>query len=347
MHGNRGRRALEAGLVAMVGLLLAVGTAACSDDGDDRSLTVYSGRGEELVGPLLAQFEDDTGIDLEIRYGGTAELAALILEEEDRSPADVYFGQDAGALGALEAEEAFHTLPAELLERVDPTFRSRTGAWVGVSGRARVVAYSTERVSADALPTSVFALTDSIWQGRVGWAPTNGSFQSFVTAMRELHGDDVTAQWLRDMLANEVQEYPNNSSQIQAIADGEIDLGLVNHYYLWRFRAENPSIPVENLYTDPGGAGALINVAGVGIVGTSDHPELAEQFVDYLLSAPAQDYFASAQEDDGFEYPLIAGVMANVALPPLAELNPPDLDLTSLADLQGTLDLLREAGALP
>lgn len=346
MHGIRVRRAVASGLVAAA-VLLAMGAAACSDDGDGRTLTVYSGRGEELVGPLLAQFEDDTGIDLEIRYGGTAELAALILEEGDRSPADIYFGQDAGALGALEAAEAFRPLPSALLERVAPRFRSGTGAWVGVSGRARVVAYSTERVAADARPNSVFDLTDPRWEGRVGWAPTNGSFQSFVTAMRELHGEDVTAQWLRDMLANGVQEYPNNSSQIQAIADGEIDLGLVNHYYLWRFRAEDPDIPVENLYTDPGGAGALINVAGVGIVSTTDDAELAQEFVDYLLSPAAQEYFATAQEDDGFEYPLIDGVTTNVALPPLDELNPPDLDLTSLDDLQGTLDLLDEVGALP
>lgn len=328
--------------------LMAAGLVACSGgDSASDTLTVYSGRGEELVGPLLAQFEEDTGIDLEIRYGGTAELAALILEEGDRSPADVYFGQDAGALGALEAEDAFRTLPAALLERVAPTFRSQTGAWVGVSGRARVVAYSTERVAQSELPTSVFDLTAPEWRGRVGWAPTNGSFQSFVTAMRQLHGEDVTAQWLRDMLANDVQEYPNNSSQVQAIADGEIDAGLVNHYYLWRFRAENPDIPVENLYTDPGDAGALINVAGVGIVAATDQPDLAAEFVDYLLSPPAQDYFASAQEDDGFEYPLIQGVTTNAALPPLDELHPPDLDLTSLEDLQGTLELLREVDALP
>ena len=185
----------------------AVIAAACGgdDDSDGGSLTVYSGRAEELVGPLFAQFESDTGIDLRVRYGGTSALAAAILEEGDRSPADVFFAQDAGALGALEAAGAFRVLPSDLLERVDARVRSTSGAWVGVSGRARVLVYSTERVSEAEPPASIFDLTQPVWRGRVGWAPTNGSFQSFVTAMRVIHGDDTTEQWLRAMLANNVQ----------------------------------------------------------------------------------------------------------------------------------------------
>lgn len=330
-------------------LVVALVAAACGgdDETEDGPITVYSGRAEELVGPLFAQFEEDTGIELRIRYGGTSELAAVILEEGDRSPADVYLAQDAGALGAMEAAGVFQTLPDELLDRVDAGARSRTGAWVGVSGRARVLVYSTERVSEAELPASVFDLTQPAWRGRVGWAPTNGSFQSFVTAMRVIHGDEATEQWLRAMLANEVMEFSGNSGQVQAVADGEIDVGLVNHYYLWRFRAEDPEIPVANLYTDAGGAGGLLNVAGVGVLAASDRAELAQRFVDYLLSPAAQRYFAAAQEDDGFEYPLIAGVTPNVALPSLASLETPDLDLNELSDLEGTLDLLREVGALP
>ena len=151
-------------------LVVALVAAACGgdDETEDGPITVYSGRAEELVGPLFAQFEEDTGIELRIRYGGTSELAAVILEEGDRSPADVYLAQDAGALGAMEAAGVFQTLPDELLDRVDAGARSRTGAWVGVSGRARVLVYSTERVSEAELPASVFDLTQPAWRGRVG-----------------------------------------------------------------------------------------------------------------------------------------------------------------------------------
>ncbi len=305
-------------------------------------LTVYSGRSESLVGPLLDQFETDTGVDVRIRYGGTAELAAAILEEGDRSPADVFFAQDAGALGALQDAGRFTVLDDEFLDRVDPVFRSASGGWVGVSGRARVVVYSTQ-LSAEELPASIFDLIEPEWSGRVGWAPTNGSFQAFVTAMRQVYGDAATADWLSAMIDNGVQEYPKNTPIVQAVGDGEIDVGLVNHYYLWRFISEDPDFPAANHYTDAGEPGALVNIAGVGLLDSSSNQEAARVFVDYLLSETAQQYFAT----ETHEYPLITGVDPNPGIPGLDTLDPPSLALTSLADLEGTLDLLREVGALP
>ena len=306
------------------------------------TLTVYSGRKESLVGPLLDQFEVDTGIDVRVRYGGTAELAVAILEEGDRSPADVFFAQDAGALGALQDHGRFLDLDDAFLNRVDAVFRSATGGWVGASGRARVVVYSTQ-LSEEELPASIFDLIEPEWSGRVGWAPTNGSFQAFVTAMRQVYGDAATADWLRAMIDNGVQEYPKNTPIVQAVGDGEIDVGLVNHYYLWRFITEDPDFPAANHYTDAGEPGALVNVAGVGILDSSTNQEAARAFVDYLLSETAQQYFAT----ETHEYPLIAGVDPNPGIPGLDTLDPPSLALTSLADLEGTLNLLREVGALP
>ena len=319
----------------------AATAAEQSSNQDPGEITVYSGRSESLVGALLEQFEADTGIRVKVRYAGTAQLAVAILEEGSRSPADVYFAQDAGALGALADAGALVALPSALLDRVDADFRDAEGRWVGTSGRARVLVISTERVSDP--PASVFDLTDPEWRGRIGWAPTNGSFQAFVTAMRQLHGDDVTEQWLRDMLANEVREYPGNSPQVQAVGDGEIDVGLVNHYYLYRFLAADPDFPAANHFTDAGQAGALINVAGVAILGASENRDAALRFIEYLLSDAAQEYF----RDQTSEYPLAAGVAARPELAPLDELNTPSLALTSLADLEGTLELLQEVGALP
>ncbi len=339
--------------IAFAAIVLAalLALAACGGSPDPAptdaeptgSITLYSGRSEDLVGPLIAQFEAATGIDVRVRYAGSAALAGLLLEEGPRSPADVFLAQDAGALGAIEDAALFDALPTAVLERVDARFRSGAGAWVGVSGRARVLVYSSDRVSDNELPASIFDLTEPAWQGRVGWAPTNGSFQAFVTAMRQSLGDDRTADWLRAMIANGVQEYTANTPIVRAVGDGEIDVGLVNHYYLFRFLAEDPDFAAANLYTDPGQAGALINVAGIGLLRTSRNTPAAMRFIEYLLEADAQQYFATETN----EYPLAVNATLNAAIPPLETLDPPSLSLTSLSDLEGTLDLLREVGALP
>ena len=323
-------------------LLAAVVAGACG--GDDDTLTIYSGRSSSLVEPLLDQFSKDTGIKIRVRYGDSAELAATILEEGGNSPADVFFSQDAGALGALAAEDRFQVLSESLLGLVASEFRSVDGLWVGVSGRARVVTYNTDTISEADLPISVTDFAKPEWKGKVGWAPTNGSFQAFVTGMRVLMGDESTSNWLREMKDNGVRDYPNNTSIVQAVADGEIDVGLVNHYYLYRFLAEQGSdFSARNYFLAGGDVGALVNIAGAGILASSDKTEDAKRFIEYLLSRSAQTYFA----EETFEYPLADGVEAFGDLPSLSVLEPPEVDLSQLHDLQGTLELLRSAGVLP
>ena len=302
------------------------------------SLTVYSGRGESLVGPLLEQFGNDTGVDIQVKYGGTAEIAATILEEGDNSPADVFYGQDAGALGALQLENRLAALPEAILNAVEPRFRSPQGMWVGASGRARVVVHNTESVPEADLPPSILDFVDPSWKGRIGWAPTNGSFQAFVTAMRVSLGNDQTRAWLEGIKANEPNVYPKNTPTVQAAVDGEIGVGFVNHYYLFRIRAEQGNVPAENYFPPNGDLGSLINVAGAGVIAGSKNQAAAEQFVAYLLSQTSQEYFAS----ETYEYPLAVGVAAHPDLPALSSIQTPDIDLSDLADLRGTLELLQE-----
>jgi len=309
-----------------------------SSDGGE--LTIYSGRGESLVGPLIERFEEVSGIRVRVRYAGTAELASAILEEGDRSRADVFYSQDAGALAALAEGEALSQLPDDIIADVPPELADSSRRWVATSGRARVLIISTERAANR--PESVFDLVDEEWRGRVGWAPTNGSFQAFVTAMRQIHGEAVTEDWLRGMIANDVRVYPKNSPQVQAVHDGELDVGLVNHYYLLRQTTVDDGWRGANHFTDPGEAGALINVAGVGVLKASENDENALAFIRFLLSEEGQTYF----REETFEYPVAAGVEAWPTLVPLSELNPPSLALTSLSYLEGTLELLRKVGAL-
>jgi iron(III) transport system substrate-binding protein len=305
-------------------------------------ITIYSGRSEELVGPVFEDFTAATGIEVEVRYGDTAELAALLLEEGDASPADVYFAQDAGALGAIEAEDRFVTLPDDLLELVDDNFHAPSGAWTGITGRVRVLAYNTDAVTEAELPASVLDLTEPEWAGRVGWAPTNGSFQSFVTALRVEEGEDVAREWLEGMLANDVTVLEGNTPILEALGRGEIEVGITNHYYLYRFLAEDPDFPVANHFL-PGDIGGLVNVAGVGVLTTSDEQDAALELVRFLLSEETQTYFG--QVTDALEFPLRTGV-DSPELPTLEELDPPQVDLSQLADLQGTIALLQEVGAL-
>lgn len=304
-------------------------------------LNIYSGRNEQLIGPLLERYEAETGTKINVRYGDTAELAAAILEEGQNSPADIFFGQDAGALGALQRANRTRQLPDNTLNKVNSRFRSPEGQWIGISGRARVIDYNTELVNENELPNSIWDLTEDQWRGRVGWAPTNGSFQAFVTALRVTEGDDRALEWLEAMRDNDAQVYNNNTSIVEALGRGEIELGLVNNYYLNRFTEENPNFPVAHHYTenDPG---SMINVAGVAIIDTTNSEEQAISLIEYLLSPESQQYFA--QETN--EYPLVTGVPGPEDQVPLEQINAPDIDLSNLEDLEGTLNLLQQAGVL-
>ena len=243
-------------LFSLILLLATVSTVLA------QSLTLYVGRGEALAGPIIERFEAETRIDVQVRYGSTAELAVLITEEGAASPADIFWAQDAGALGALANTGLLVTLPESLVANVQPKQIHPSMEWVAVSARNRVLAYSSERVSADELPASIFDLTDARFAGRVAWAPGNASFQSFVTALRTTHGEEAAEQWLRDMIVNGAVAYRNNGTQLDGIASGEVDFGLVNNYYLPRRLAEDPNFPVAQTFFGEGDIGNLANGAG-------------------------------------------------------------------------------------
>ncbi|WP_224447215.1 iron ABC transporter substrate-binding protein [Haloprofundus salilacus] len=307
-------------------------------------LTVYSGRGEALVGELV-QFIDDLYDDfsVQVRYAGSSDLVNQILTEGDGSPADVFYSVNAGSLGTLAEEGRTVALPDEVLELVREEFRDPDGQWTGTSGRARTVPYNTDQWSASDIPGDIYAFPDAErFADQVGWAPTYGSFQAFVTAMRVLKGDQRTREWLQGMLDLGVQEYTDEFLVCQAIADGEISVGFANHYYIQRVLAGRGEAPLTTAFTN-GDAGSIFNVAGACTLDTTDNRELAANFVRHLLSAEAQDYFAR----ETFEYPLVSGVDPVGDLPRIDELNPPEgVDLTQLADLEGTVDLMRDVGVL-
>ncbi|MFW2512708.1 iron ABC transporter substrate-binding protein [Demequina sp. SO4-13] len=318
--------------------------ATTADAEADGSFTLYAGRDQELIDPLIEQFEADTGISVEVRYAGSTELAALLLEEGEASPADVFLSQDAGALGAVAKADMFATLPETVSETVPAGFTSTDGSWVGVTGRARVIVYDGEQLSAEEVPTTVAALTGEQWSSQVGIAPTNASFQSFVTALRVLEGEDAAREWLEGMSSNDVQIYAKNTPILEAANAGEIQLGLINHYYWYRMAAEigTDNMRAQLAFPEPGDAGGIVNVTGAGLLNAASEDADALEFVEYLVSEPAQQYFV----DNTYEYPLIDGVSAPEGLPALDTLTNPELDLSDLDSLGETTDLLVEVGLL-
>jgi len=338
------RRGVLAGAFLTVSLLVAAcggGTPAepAPEEDGPRSLTLYSGRDEELIGPLIQQFQEQSGITVDTRYGSTTEMAAQLGEEGANTPAQVFLSQESGALGALAEGGAFAPLPDDVTGAVPAEYTSTDGSWVGLTGRARVIAYNT-RVPEAEVPADVKELTGPEWSGRVGIAPTNASFQAFVTAMRLIDGEDATRQWLTDIRDNDPQIFPRNTAILEAVDSGAVDVGLINHYYV--AAAETPPANTALKFGAPGTASALVNVTGAAILAGAAESTEAQELVAFLVSQPAQEYFAT----ETGEYPLIEGVAGPADMPALAELGAPDVDLADLKDLDATTQLLTEVGLL-
>ena len=332
---------------AIAGAALVIASLAWvssqSDSGSQAvgELTIYSGRSEEFIAPFLTQWEQESGITLNVRYGDSAELAAQILEEGENSPADLFLSQDAGSLGAVAAAGLFTQLPGSVAMQIDNSFIAGDRSWTGITGRARVFAYNPDVVSV--LPASISDLTKGIYRGKIGIAPSNASFQAFVTALINEKGESFAEKWLSDIKANDAKIYLKNSAIVEAIDQGEIDLGLVNHYYIWEVAtALGRDISVENGYFAPGDIGNLINVSGAGVLATSKKADAAQDLINFLTSERTQKLFV----EQTHEYSLIPGITPPQGVPDFTSLGSPRVDLGDLANTQRTQDLLIKVGLL-
>jgi iron(III) transport system substrate-binding protein len=335
----------------LVACLVATALASCgaSAEGDGgppepeaEGITLYSGRIASAIGGAVDMYEERADRDVETRFAEGSDLAATLIEEGENSPADVFFAEESAALEAVAERGLLERLPDEILDQVPAQYRDDEAFWVGVTGRARAVAYH-EDIERSELPESPLGFTDPRWEGRVGWAPASGSFQDYVTAMRLELGEDVARRWLEEMIANGAVDHPNNVAIRDEIASGAIDVGLLNHYYVAQaVAAEGQDYPV-NVYFPPEGLGSLVLTTAVGVIASSDRKEEALDFVDSMLSAPAQRFFTGSSK----EYPLAADVEPHESLAvPLEDVPAPDGELTDLSERQATIELLQETGAL-
>ena len=341
--------------LAAIGMILCLSCAGVAEQGSGGSenrdpgggaaakveLTVYSGRGESMVGPLFERIPDDAPFTVAVQYGNTAEMVTRLLAEGDQSPADVILAQDSGHLGVLATKGSLAPLPQALLSTVDPNFRDEGGTWVGTSGRLRVLVYDSAHVTEEQLPQSLEDLGHPRWKGKLGWSPTNSSMHAHVSALRHLWGEEKTRAWLQAVEANGAVRYPKNSPQVAAANDGAIAIGWVNHYYLHRLAKEGRK---ARNYSFPGAdnPGNLLMVSGVGIRRNSPHQAAAEAFVEWLLSEEAQTYFAQ----EGFEYPTRGDIPTHPDVAPVTMEQLAKVPQASLADLGSTRAMLTELGLL-
>lgn len=346
-------------LSILIGVSSLVFTSCSKQSADE--LIVYSGRSRALVDELVQKFKTETGVNIKVRYGNDAELLAILNEEGDKSPADVIWANTTGALANATEQDLLVTLPDSLLSK-PAAYTSASGKWVPVTVRFRVLAYNPEKVDSTDLPESVMDLPDmEEFEGRIGWTPTYSSFYDFITAMRLEEGNEATRRWLLKMQQLNPKAYNSNTPMVQAVAAGEIDIALTNHYYLIQMKyggAEgyyesyehygepepDPNANFQTYHFSEGDIGNLALVTGAAQLKTANKPELAQQFLSFLLSEEAQSFAAQSVN----EYPAIRGVsLPGYMLNEDAafELSP-DYDYEQLQQLDETLNLLREAGLI-
>jgi iron(III) transport system substrate-binding protein len=330
-------------VLATIVAALALAAGAATAPTQTTSLTIYSGREEQLVKPIIDRFTRETGIDLKVRYASSTSLATALVEEGENSPADVYWSQEPGTLGLVAARGLLARLPQATVGKVPARFSTRSRRWVGTSGRSRVLVWNTDELRESDLPTSVWGLTNARWKGKIGIAPTNASFQAFLGATISLYGEARVRAWLRGLEDNDVRFYPNNTTVVQAVGRGDVEVGLVNHYYLYNLLAETPDLTVKNHWFRDGDPGNLVLAAGVGIVSSTSKDAAAQRFVDFLLSKWAQRFIARGP--GAAEYPLLKGVPRRPGLPALASIKGPKYTLGRLsADLAPAVRMLLEEG---
>lgn len=338
---------LAAGLVAsLVGC--SSDDTTSSDDGTSTAavgdtLVIYSGRNENLVSPVLDRLEEAVGMPVEVRYASSSELAAQLLEEGDATEADLFFSQDAGALGALAKAGMLATIDDDVTTLVPENYRDGDGRWVATSGRVRVLAYDPAQVPNIEEITTIDQILEPELAGKVAYAPSNASFHAFVTALRVERGEDEARAWLEAFADQDPQAFENNNAVLDAVDGGQAAMGLINHYYWFQKTAElgEDAVNARIHYLDGSDPGALVNVAGAGVLDGTDNPEAANEALAFLLSTEIQQYFA----DETAEYPVVDGVRSTAFdLEPLADLGSDQIDLNELDSLDATLALLDEVG---
>jgi iron(III) transport system substrate-binding protein len=339
-------------VVTCVSLLAACSSGSSTSAGTTGStgagvtITLYSGQHEETTDALVKAFEKQTGVNVKVRNDDEDVLTQQIAQEGSRSPADVFYTENSPPLMTLEAKGLLSPIDPATLAEVPARFNSPTGHWVGVSARVSTLVYNTTALQASDLPSSVLGLADPKWEGKLGLAPSETDFQPIVTSLIHSEGKAATLAWLKAVKKNAASHtYPDNETLVSAVNKGQVQLGLINHYYWYRLRKEEGASSMHSALANfsPADPGYVLDVSGAGVMTSSRHQAEAQQFVAFLVSAQGQAILAGS---DSYEYPVRTGAAASPELPPLAQLQPNPLSVAELGDGAAAVALLQEAQLL-
>jgi iron(III) transport system substrate-binding protein len=337
---TRGKPLFFGALLASCALALS----ACGSSTHSTTLTLYNGQHEQTTAALVAAFEKQTGIEVAVRTGDEAELGNQILQEGSSSPADVFYTENTPVLEALREHGLLAPVASSTLASVPSRYDSAQGDWVGVSARVSVLVYNTSQIKPAELPSSILELAEPKWKGKVGFAPSETDFQPLITAIVKLDGLPAAERWLKGLQANS-RTYPDNETVVAQVNNGESAVGLINHYYWFRLRAEIGAGSMHSAlhYYAPGSSGDLVNVSGAAVLKSSSHRAAAQKLLAFLVSRPGQETIAHSHS---YEYPLRPGIAPAPGLRPFAELAPAPLTPAELGDGSQALALEQKLGLL-
>jgi iron(III) transport system substrate-binding protein len=334
-------------LLAACGGSKGSATATTSPQGSSlagQSITLYSGQHEQTTAMLVSAFEKHTGVKVNVRPGDEAELADQIIQEGSNSPADVFYTENTPPLERLRKQSLLAPLDATTLAAIPARYNSTRGEWVGVSGRVSVLVYNTDQVSPASLPSSILALAEPKWKGKLGIAPSETDFQPLITSITKFDGSAAAEKWLEGVKANS-KVYPDNETVVAQVNNGESAIGLINHYYWYRLRDELGQKGLHSAlhYYAAHDPGDLLNVSGAAVLKSSSHQAAAQTFVAFLVSAEGQEVLAHSHS---YEYPLRPGVSPAKGLRPFAQIEPASITLSELGDGSAPLELEQKLGLL-
>jgi iron(III) transport system substrate-binding protein len=327
--------------VALV-LLTSLATASCSSD-DGPSITVYNAQHEELLAKVAPLFEKQTGIEVKLRSGSDLELANQLVQEGDASPADVFLTENSPAMNRVDHAGLFAPVEPRTLDLVPAAYRPANKHWIGFLGRSTVAVYNTDALADKDLPRSILDFAQPAWKGRISYSPTGADFQAIVSAVLATEGEDATRTWLEGLARNGTA-YDGNNVVMESVNSGEVDAGIIYHYYWYRDQAEsgdNSDSSALHFFGD-GDPGAFVSVSGAGVLASSKKQDDAQKFVNFLASEKGQQAIADSY---ALEYPLNPDVSLDPPVKPFDELEPPRLDPSTLNSAK-VIDLMQDAGML-
>jgi iron(III) transport system substrate-binding protein len=315
--------------------------SACGDDGP--SITVYNAQHEQLLAEVAPLFEKQTGIEVKLRSGSDLELANQLVQEGDASPADVFLTENSPAMSLVDRAGLFAPVDQKTVDLIPSRFVPADRSWIGFLARSTVVVYNTDQIGPDELPDSIMDFADPEWAGRISYSPTGADFQAIVSAVLELKGEDATAAWLEGLKENGTV-YDGNNVVLESVNAGEVEAGIIYHYYWYRDQQESGenSDSSELYYFGHQDPGAFVSVSGAGVLASSDKQEDAQAFVNFLAGAEGQQAIADSY---ALEYPLNPDVSLDPSVKPFAELEPPQIDASTL-NSEKVIELMQDAGLL-